>query len=347
MTTRRDALKLLGGSAAMMMAGTAARAQAPSAADWDKVVAAAKKEGQVVLYTGITGGQQHPEIAKLFEKRYGIKVEIWDGAGSEAMTRIRTEVTTNRNLGDVSLIGSTGNVPMARQDLLLPHGDLPNLSKQMTFQVDLPDIEVPVFVNPYGLAVNTDMVPPEREPKSWLDLLDPYWQGKILAYRFTAAGSGASWFSVMLEKFGKEFHEKFAKQHITFSNTVRENPRRVARGEFAMCVPFTLTDIKALEGLPVKGVIPKEGIVYTPFTIAQIKGSPHPNAARLMLNFFLEPEAQAVYARDGYPVALAGLKADTPEKLRPIVEAKLLGRQAVDGHEDDRMRLAAQIYEGK
>jgi len=320
-------------------------ATAQTSAEWDAVIAAAKAEGEVTLYTGITGGRQHPQIAKLFEEKYGIKVQILDGSGSQTMSRIQAEVTANRTIGDVVLIGSTGTVPMVRAGQVVAHGGIPNLKKKMTFQVDVPE-EVPVFVNPYGLVVNTSMVPEADQPKSWLDLLDPKWKGKILSYRLNATGSGATWFGVMQDAFGTEFHEKLAKQNPVFTNELREAPRRVARGEYPIYLPFTLTEIIPLEGLPVKAIVPKEGIAYTPFTMGLLKGAPHPNAARLLMNFFLEPEAQLVYARDGYPVAIEGLQAQTPENRRWSVNAKLLGRQKLDGM-DERMRLAEKIFDGK
>ena len=346
MTTRRDTLKLLGGSAALALSGGLARAQAPAqpTEDWDKVIAAAKKEGRLTMYSGAPGRPEHRDIAKLYEKKYGIRVDVLDGPGSEIQARIQSEVSSGHVNGDVSHIGGTTQVLMQSLGQLAPHGYLPN-EKKLVIEPKVPE-EVPIFVNSYGILVNTDMVPADQQPTSWLDLLDPKWKGKILMYPGWFSGSGLTWFGVMEDAFGEQYHEKMARQEPVFGQAVRENPRRVARGEYPIYVPFTITDIGALEGLPIKAIVPKEGVAYTPFSVAIIKGAQHPNAARLMLNFFLEPEAQLVYAHNGFGLAVGGLEDQVPEKWKWAVNAKLLGRQKLEGQEE-RMQRARKIYTGK
>ena len=104
--------------------------------------------------------------------------------------------------------------------------------------------------------------------------------------------------------------------------------------------------MNGLEGLPIKPIVPQEGVAYTPFALAAIRNAPHPDAARLFANFMLEPEAQLVFARDGYPVAIDGLQDRTPEKWRWSVNAKLMGRARLDGQQE-RLQLAERIYHGK
>ncbi len=67
--------------------------------------------------------------------------------------------------------------------------------------------EVPVFVINYGLAINTNMIPAGQEPKSWKDLTDPKWKGKIISDELYFPGGGQSWFAVTLKTFGREFHD--------------------------------------------------------------------------------------------------------------------------------------------
>jgi iron(III) transport system substrate-binding protein len=319
-------------------------AAAQSSAEWDKVIAAAKQEGRVVIYSGAPGSPEHREVAKLFEAKYGIKFDVLEGPGSEVQERIRVEGSTGKVAGDVSHIGSTTQVLMQGYGLIAPHQGIPNLGK-LVVKPMVPE-EVPIFNNTYGLIVNTRLVPPAEEPTSWLDLLEPRWKGRILASPMSASGLGATWFGVMQDAFGTAFHEKLARLEPVFGPSNRENARRVARGEYALNTPFILPQVRDIEGLPVKAIVPKEGVPYTPFSVAVIKGAPHPNAARLLVNFFLEPEAQLVYARSGYSVAVDGLQDRVPEQWRWAVNAKLLGRQKLEGQEE-RQRLAAKIYEGK
>jgi iron(III) transport system substrate-binding protein len=254
---------------------------------------------------------------------------------------VRTEVTTNRPLGDVSLNGGNSQYAMRGMNLLQDAGALPNLAR-LTVKPDAPE-EMPIFLSSYAIAVNTRLVAPSEMPKSWLDLTDPKWKGKILADDPTAPGGASTWFSVLVDKLGEDFHRKLARQELHFSKTIRENPKRIARGEFPIYVPLVLTDLAPLEGLPIKGVLPAEGLPYSMFSLAMIRNAPHPNATRVLMNFFLEPESQLVYAAAGFPVVTSGLADRVPEKLRWMVDAPLLGRQD-PARRDANLDLAKKIY---
>src|SRR5215467_7781707 len=74
-----------------------------------------------------------------------------------------------------------------------------------------------------------------------------------------AVGGGYVAFFVTAEKLGRNYHEKLATQDIQFTRKMREAERRVARGEMAIYMPFVLSDIQNLKGLPVRSVVPEEG----------------------------------------------------------------------------------------
>jgi iron(III) transport system substrate-binding protein len=314
-----------------------------NADDWNDVVTAAKKEGQVTIYSGFPGAPEPKEIVRMFEARFGIPVRILEGRTAEITERARAEVAAGRVLGDISLNGGNTHFAMKRMDLLQGPGALPAQARQ-TVKADLPE-EVAIFLSSYAVGVNTRLVPPSEEPKSWLDLTEPKWKGKILADDPTAPGGASTWFSVTLDRFGEDFHRKLALQELHFSRNIRENPRRIARGEFPIYIPLVLTDIVPLTGLPIKGVVPREGLPYSLFSLAMLRGAPHSNAARLLMNFFLEPDAQLVYARAGFPIVTT-LDQPPPIDLRWMVEAPLMGRQNAELR-DERLALATDIYKGK
>jgi len=87
--------------------------------------------------------------------------------------------------------------PIARQGLLADHGPLPNLNK-LSFSLGRRGSAG--LQHAYAICINTTLVPPGQEPKSWMDLTDPKWKGKILSDEMTQAGGGQTWFAVMLEK---------------------------------------------------------------------------------------------------------------------------------------------------
>ena len=337
--TRRSLLRLA--ALAPLAAARRAAAQTP-ADDWKKIVDAARKEGKVVLYNGAVGTPTLPKIGAAFEAKYGIRVELLEARASELRERMRTEQAAGKVLGDVSHNGSTTTALQLAEGVFQPHGPLPNAGKPAPpFAVD--DVRIPIYVIPYGILVNTDMVKPAEEPKSWKDVLDPRWKGKILADDMRALGGGAVFFVVTYQKFGREYQDKLAAQQPHMNRELRGNYRRVARGEYPLYLPFTLPDIFDLKGLPVKMIMPAEGAPYVRFDGAILKGAPHPNAGRLLLDFFLSDEGQTIYANLGYPSVIGGLESKIAPEARPIAQVKLLG--TTDPKlQDEMLKLATQIY---
>jgi iron(III) transport system substrate-binding protein len=268
---------------------------------------------------------------------------VLEARASELRERIRTEQASGKILGDVSHNGSTTTALQLAEGTFQPHGPLPNGKRPVApFTVD--DIRVPIYVIPYGILVNTDMVKPADEPKAWNDLLNPRWKGKILSDDMRALGGGAVFFMVMMQKFGKEFHEKLAAQQPHMNRELRGNYPRVARGEYPVYAPFTMPDILELKGLPVKAIMPPEGLPYVRFDGAMFKGAPHPNAARLFMDFLLSDEGQLAYGNLGFMPVVGGLESKiTGEAKALVAQFKLLG--TTDPKlQDDMLKLAKAIY---
>jgi iron(III) transport system substrate-binding protein len=334
--------RLLPLAAAALLALAAGPAGAQTADEWNKVIAAAKGEGKVVFYTSAVGQPYHQEIGKAFERRYGIAMEALEARASELRERIRTEQSAGRVNGDISFNGATVTKLQLDDGTFVPHGGLPNITRlKPPFTSD--GIRVPVLIQSYGILVNTALVKPEDEPKSWLDLTDPKWRGKILADDMRALGGGAVFFFVTTDKLGRGFHEQLALQRLAFSRDYRNDERRVARGEYAIDIPFVISDYPALKGLPVKLIVPVEGGTYARFELCLLNGAPHPNAARLFMNFYLEEQAQLVYARSGFGVATEVSAEQIPADVRPLVDAKLLGTTD-PARQNEMLSLAKEIY---
>jgi iron(III) transport system substrate-binding protein len=311
--------------------------------DWNKVIAEAKKEGKLVLYTAYVGQKSTKDIAAAFEKKYGISVEVLEGRASEIRERVRVEQSAGRYAADVMFTSEGQTKLYDREDKTvapLPTTPArPGVKKEFHLQVPM----AAVMSIPYGILINTNIVKPADEPKTWADVADPKWKGKILADDTRAVGGGYLWYFATYNTLGEEFHHKVAANAPIFTRDQRESHRRVARGEFPLYLPMTLPDILTLKGLPVKAVIPPEGVPYVLYGNIMLKNAPHPNAAKLYIDFLQTREPQLIYAQIGHGYVIDGIEKDIPEEVRPISSVKLMGTTDPD-KQNEMIELARKIY---
>lgn len=328
------------GLAAVALHAGAASAQAPD--DWNAVAAAAKKEGRVTVYSAQVGLAFQNDIAKAFEAKYGIEVRMVELRATDIRERIRTEQAAGQPGADISYNGTTTSQLQEEEGRFQPHGALPNLAAiHPEFKSD--GTLLPVSIQGYGILVNTRLVKPADEPKSWQDLLDPKWKGKIHADDQRFLGNGGVLFYTTYAAFGRDYQDKLAAQQLNVSREFRESERRVARGEFPLYIPFALPNLAILKGLPVKAVMPSEGIPYVTYVMGITKDAAHPNAARLLMNFFIEQSSALQYAKGGFNVPVDVPLDQLDPYARSVVQAKLLG--TTDAHKiNDMLAIAKEIY---
>lgn len=289
----------------------AAEIKMPSAIEWEKTLDAAKKEGKVTVSVPASA-ELRRGIEKTFKQRLGIDAELNAGSAASIVGRIRQEAKAGAPYFDVHMGGGESMISG-----LLPDGILAPLEPAMMLKevrdpgnwwsghIWLDNAKRFIYASQaYQVELiwcNTDYVKPD-EIRSLGDLLNPKWSGKIGYLDPRSPGAGASMWSFLWKQKGEDFLKKFAGQKLFLSRDQRVLAESLARGKVAVVVglsyysylPFT----KA--GLPVKAVSTPRDEMYVSGgsgNVALIKGGPHPNAAKVFLNWFLGQEGQETYSR--------------------------------------------------
>ena len=341
--TRRDLGKGLAAGAVALAPGFDARAQ--GAKSREELIAAAKREGRVIVYSGYLSPQTHDPIGKAFEQKYGVKVEVFTARGNELRERIRVEQLSHRFLGDVlhnATLLTLQQIPAEAP--VEPIGGLAGAARlKPEFAARASDLQVPIFTINYGFLVNANLVKPGEEPRKWQDLLAPQWKGKILFDDPRTPGGGRVLFHMTTDKYGREYPEKMAVQEPTFSRDYGEAVRRIARGEYTIYIPLIFSQAGPLKGLPVRVVIPEDGVTYGSYSVSILKNAAHPNAARLLADFYLSDEVQAIYAETGHGIVVKDLAAKISPEMAPFASVKPLVDEDLTRYEPF-LKLAKEIY---
>ena len=296
----------------------AAKPTAPAAAaanpdaEWDQLVQAAKKEGELVVFLGRAGSRQLKDAFPVFEKKFGIKVTQVAGSGDDNADKVLAERSTGIFTGDVWMGGlttiNTRMLPASAFDPIEPQFILPEVKDRTAwFKGDYswgdPDKKYTFLFagSPTPLlAYNTNLVD-DNEIKSFYDLLDPKWKGKIVSRDPASAGTGGNTaYFYFQPQLGKDFLRRlFTEQNVTVVDDARQAAEWLALGKYALYVLGSGNDIDEAmgQGLPVKDN-------YGPFkegariaaggagSISIFNKAAHPNAAKLFVNWWLSREGQ-------------------------------------------------------
>jgi len=282
--------------------------------EWQKLVAAAKKEGKLILY-GDSPAIQGP-LAETFLKKYGVTIEMVIARPTQVAEKLQRERRAGIFQADavfggsdslVGIIKPLGILDSLEPKLLLPELTVPEQIQKVwwrgkLFWNDDAHTSLSFMASPVTyLAINTEIVKPAIS--SFRDLLDPKWKGKLIFQDPTAGGGGFRPFAAVGGAFmGWDFwREVMAKQEPAFTRDARLQVEWMARGKSAIAfAPKTETVTTFVDnGAPVEFVVPKEGVHVASGAggVALLTQAAHPNATRLFLNFLLSQEGQTLYSQ--------------------------------------------------
>ena len=312
------------------------------------LIEAAKKEGKLAFYTAmdLAFAQQ---LGKAFEEKFpGISVRVERSGAERIFTRIGQEYGANIHAVDVVNTADLAHcLTWKRNGWLTPY--MPEeVAKHFELKYYDPDglhITTRILISPFGY--NTNLVKKEEAPKSFKDLLDPKWAGKLVKAHPAYSGTIMNATFQTARDLGWEYFEKLAKQRVLQVQSATDTPKKIALGERAVMVDgagYLVIRYKE-EGQPVEIVYPEEGTPVAAAPSAVFKGAPNPNAARLFQNWMHSREAQQLlvdWARQYSP------HRQTVEKpgVRKLSDIKLMQEDAdgVDKTSEEIKARYAQIF---
>ena len=175
-----------------------------------------------------------------------------------------------------------------------------------------------------AMGYNSRLVKPEEAPKSFAELLDPKWKGKLVKAHPGYSGTIVTSTLALSKALGWEYFEKLGQQQILQVQSAVDPPRKVAQGERPVMVDGAEASALQLisSGAPIVLVYPVEGTPAVTLNGAVMKQAPHPNAARLFMNFLYSREAQQIFVDYGFRSVHPDVRE--PSGRKPLSEIKVL-----------------------
>jgi iron(III) transport system substrate-binding protein len=324
--------------------------------EWESALQAAKKEGQVGVYI-----YRYEAVLEAFKKEHPeIKVFAVTGTGSQLGKRILAERRAEKYLADVFSAGPNSSFNILYKakalDSLKPTFILPEVldeSKWYGGRHNFVDEEgkyiFGYLANPSSaqLYYNSKLVNP-KEFKSYWDLLNPKWKGKIVSLDPSLTGLGQTMqFFYYHPEIGPEFIKKFfGGMEITFSREFRQMTDWLSQGKFALCMGCKDGDRAKNQGLPVDGFdtsLWKEGgsISSGGGSLSLLNRAPHPNAAKVFANWLLSRKGQIALQKLADPDDPPNSRRiDIPKDDVPVSNRLAEGRRYLDVNRPEWQDLA-------
>src|SRR5437773_1550280 len=301
---------------AALVAGlvTAGGAQTPN-----RHLEVARKEGKVVWYTSLVLPSAE-RVAKLFETAYpDVKVEVHRTGSQRILQRVMQELQANIKNVDVVHTSDAGHYVLLKEKKLLAKYTPAGVDGFPAEFKDKDGYYYGLRATVNAIYYNTKAVSAADAPKTWKDLLDPKWKGKLVTAHPGYSGVIATHVLALVHLYGWDYFQQLAQNRLMLVQSAVDPAGVVASGERPVAVnggDYTFYQTRK-QGNPVEIVYPKEGVplVVSPTAIAA--GAPHPSAAKLFTDFTFSREVQQVLADT------EGLYTGHPDVTYPADKPKL------------------------
>ena len=287
-----------------------------------KLIAGAKKEGTFTVYTSAQSSDIAP-LLEAFEKKYGVKSVVWRAGSENVLNRALQEARANRNTVDIVETNGPELESLSREKIL-QRVNSPYLADLIAPAVRPHGEWVGTRVNVFAQAYNTKLIKKQDLPKTWEDLLNPKWKGKLGIEQ-----EDSDWLAGVFADIGE------AKGTKLFKDIVAANRMSARKGHTLLTqlvvsgeVPLALTvynykaqQLKA-QGAPIDWFTIGNAVAR-PNGVGVARKAPHPHAAVLFYDFEISPEGQQIIAnREFVPTSK---KIDTPLNKVPMkfIDAKV------------------------
>ncbi len=348
-------------------------APTPSAAvskDWDqgwqKLVAAARREGTVVVYT-TAGSQPRVQMIRGFKGKYGIEVDAISTSGSQLDGKIFSERRAGLYVADVYVGGHTSMLKGLKSggafDPLEPALLLPELTEPLEIKriwwdgkllwLDRDHFVLASIASASSIfTINTDFVKPE-ELNSYRDILAAKWKKNFVMYDPSISGTSAQKFTALgFYILGWDYVREFARQEPFISRDHRLLVDWVANGKYTVGFGLQLSVVNEYQnaGAHLKWVTPVEGTYLSAGSsnIALMNQAPHPNAAKLFINWFLSKEGQTLFSQEyGSPSARLDVTTeglDPAWLLKPGVKYLIGSNEEFADKEQETFKMVKEIF---
>ena len=287
---------------------------------------AAAEEGTLTWYIAQVDAQTAEKLGHSFTERYsGVNVGVIRTTGQVAYQRLLMDIKNHTPQCDVFSTTDISHMPILKERGELADYVPAGAEALMPAFKPLSDPGFSYITNAarYFLIYNKDKVSPEDVPRAWTDLLDPKWKGRVATGHPAFSGCTGTWALGIKKVHGWGFFESLAKNNPRIGRSAVDPMTLINAGECLVGVGAANNAYASIDkGNPIGVVHPSDGLVLCVTPSAIPAHAPHPNAARLFMDWLLSPDYARMIAMDGSEPILVGIPPRPG--MPPLADVKII-----------------------